>query len=168
MCDSSCIRSRRDSPVVAWMIVLSCGWRTMLNHSTKTPEPHFCLERTMCWCSQYVFSVCPFVLIQSTTCWHVVIWKLLFACTERWHGGHPRLPFPAPNCRPHDTEVDAQSADEWQCGRARFWEKVQLTEPILRINSPWYTVDSLKIVQYSKDYYGKDVALYVIEYKSSV
>lgn len=51
----TCIRSRRDSPVVAWMIALSCGWGTMLSPSTKTPELHFCLERTMSWCSRCVF-----------------------------------------------------------------------------------------------------------------
>ncbi len=62
--------------------------------------------------------------------------KAVLVPAERWHGGHPRLPFTASDCRPHDTEMDAQSADERQRRGARFREKVRPTEPNrARINS---------------------------------
>lgn len=40
------------------------------------------------------------------------------------HGGHSWLPLPASNGRADDTQMDAQSAHEWQRGGAGFREKV--------------------------------------------
>lgn len=48
--------------------------------------------------------------------------------TERRHGGHPRIPVPAPDGRHHDAEVDAQSADERLSGRPGVREEVQLVK----------------------------------------
>lgn len=81
----------------------------------------------------------------------------MYVCAEGRHGDHPRLPFFASDRRPHDAEMDAQSADERQRGRARFRKEVRPTSS--NKNS-----HSLKID------YGQDVdfTLHVVKCKITI